>query len=115
MKKIVIGCTGFLITVLSCGTAAAWSHAGSYGSVSHVQGEGTTATNRYGATATHATGSGQTSFSNSYGGSATHTYGQGTTATGAYGGTATRIPRADDDPSTCTPASVNTSAPGTKG
>src|SRR4249920_3048728 len=89
MKVIFIGCTGFLITVLSYGTAAAWSHAGSYGSVSHVQGESTTATNRYGDTATHATGSGQTSFSNSYGGSATHTYGQGTTATGAYGGTAT--------------------------
>ena len=42
----------------------------------------------YGGTATHATGSGQTTATNAYGGSATHTYGQGTTATNAYGDTA---------------------------
>ena len=90
MKNIVIGFTGFLIAVLSCGRAAAWSHAGAYGgSVSHVQGVGTSATNRFGDTATHATGSGQTNFSNPYGGTATHTYGQGTTASNRYGDTAT--------------------------
>jgi hypothetical protein len=54
----------------------------------HTYGQGTTATGRYGDTATHAQGSGQTTATNHYGGTATHTYGQGTTATNTYGGTA---------------------------
>ena len=89
MKTLVIGFTGFLIAVLSCGRAAAWSHAGAYGgSVSHVQGVGTSATNRFGDTATHTTGSGQTNFSNPYGGTATHYAGGGWSATNSYGTTA---------------------------
>jgi hypothetical protein len=57
--------------------------------MTHTYGQGTTATGRYGGSATHEQGSGSTSFKNAYGGSATHTYGEGTTATNRYGDTAT--------------------------
>ena len=71
MKQIVSGMVILLlITTLSVGPAAAWSHA-----------------NAYGGTTSHSEGS--TTATGAYGGSATHTYGQGTTATSAYGGTAT--------------------------
>jgi len=112
MKTMVIGCAGLLVTALSVGPAAAWSHANRYGgttsheygsgsttrttawggSETHTYGQGTTATNRYGDTATHEQGSGSTTVTNPYGGSATHYYGGGTTATTAYGTTAYHSP-----------------------
>jgi len=96
VRNIVIGFVGLMLGVLPCGRVAAWSHANAWGgttshnygstthsdawggSETHTYGQGTTATGRYGDTATHQEGSGSTSFTNPYGGSATHTYGQGT-------------------------------------
>jgi hypothetical protein len=115
MKTVASHVAGFLSLAFASGFTFAWEHAGGWshenagggmtshaagsdsttrtnawgGSETHTYGQGTTATNRYGDTATHTQGSGQTTVNNQYGASATHTYGQGTTATNAYGGTAT--------------------------
>src|SRR5262245_63166472 len=60
------------------GGGGSWSGTGAYGgSASHTRGEGTTATHRYVDTATHATGSGQTSITNPDGGPATATHRNG--------------------------------------
>ncbi len=68
MKKIVIYCLlGLLITALSAGPAAAYSHA-----------------NAYGGSTSHSYGS--TSHTNAYGGSTSHAYGEGTSHTNTYGG-----------------------------
>src|SRR6185295_267782 len=69
MNVIVIALVSLLITTLSGGPAAAWSHSGKYGSASG--------------------GGGSRSATNDYGGSASHTRGEGTTATTASGATAT--------------------------
>jgi hypothetical protein len=107
MKIILVGLLSVVLTLLSCLRASAWgmrtltvavplptraiaprAPTPIWGTATHTAGEGTTASNKYGASASHAEGSGTTTATNAYGGSATHYAGQGTTATNAYGGSA---------------------------
>jgi hypothetical protein len=68
MKMIVVSLVSLLIMALTCGPAAAWSHAGRWG--------------------TESGGGGSWSASGYRGGSATHYYGEGTTVSSASGTTA---------------------------
>src|SRR5262249_19163447 len=75
------------------GGGGSWSGSGAYGgTASHSEGE--TTASRYGTTATHETGSGQTNFSNQYGGTATPTPRVGTTPSHPYRDTAPPHPGA---------------------
>ncbi|MCI0353626.1 MAG: hypothetical protein L0099_01115 [Acidobacteria bacterium] len=108
MKKIFVSLAGLLIQALFCGPAAAWSHAGRWGTASGgggswsasgyrggsaSGGEGSwNATGAYGGHASGSYGSGWSATS-AYGGTATHTYGSGyTTYTSPYGATAYHSP-----------------------
>src|ERR1700722_19760267 len=74
MKKIAIA--NLLVTVLTCGPALAWSHAGGYSAgASHDD---------YGGSSAHAEGYGST-HTNAAGGNTTHVDGEGTTHSSAYG------------------------------
>ena len=104
MKKIFVGFLSLSIIVLFSVLAWAWWHGGRWGgtvaaaaglrplrtpraAARRTAGGGTSHTNAYGGSTSHAYGEG-TSHTNIYGGSATHTEGGGWSKTGAYGGTA---------------------------
>ena len=77
MKTIIIGLTGFLISALWSGPAAAWASANRYGgSTEHVAGVGTEHTNAYGGSSEHAYGGGS-EHTNMYGGTTAGKYGEG--------------------------------------
>jgi hypothetical protein len=91
MKRIAIA--NLLATVLACGPASAWSHAGGYrGGASH---------NDFGGSSAHAEGYGGT-HTNAAGGNTTHVDGEGTTHTSAYGTSSTHYQGADGGYSTHT-------------
>jgi hypothetical protein len=108
MKKVLVGLLSVLLTVLPYVRASGWAHANAYGggatyhapgsdsttrtnayggTATHTYGEGTSASNKYGASAYHAEGSGTTTATNAYGASATHYAGVGTVGTTASGQT----------------------------
>ena len=92
MNKLIIGITGFLISTLWCGPAAAWASANRYGgSTEHVAGVGTEHTSAYGTSTAHAYGGG-TEHTNVYGGTTAGKYGEGAYHTGPYGATAYHPP-----------------------
>ena len=85
MNVIVIALVSVLITALSFGPAAAWSHSGHYGSASGGGGSWD-ASGYHGGSASG--GGGSWNASNAYGGTASHTRGDGTAATSSGGTTA---------------------------
>ena len=111
MKRTIVSLVSVSMTLVPCGPASAWSHAGGYsagashnawgggsahaagygsahtnaagGNTTHVDGEGTTHSSAYGTSSTH--------YQGAYGGYSTHTnqYGETTTGKAGYGAVTT--------------------------
>jgi len=88
MKRIIVGLTSLVITLVSPSMAQAFAHANRFGgSTWHTFGA-TSHTSTFGTSTSHVFGAG-TSHSNIFGGGTTHSVWGGTSHTNAWGGTTT--------------------------